>query len=53
MEESKSKEFRNKYKVIEETCNKNENEQDKDKSKEFKDNFLDNSKLIISKLKTR
>jgi len=51
MEKSKSKEFRNKYKVIEEPNNKKDKEQDK--SKEFKDNYSENSKLIINTLKTR
>lgn len=49
MEKSMCQEFRNKYKVIDET--KEQKEKIKNISKEFKDNYADNSKLIISKLK--
>lgn len=45
MEKSKYKEFRNKYKVINET--KEQKEKNKKTSKDFKDNYSDNSKLII------
>jgi len=47
MEKSKSKEFREKYKL------KEEEEKEQNKSKEFKDNYSENSKLIINTLKTR